>query len=609
VKRPFLAAALVLLCIFKLAAQQISGDTLGAHDLTPSGTSPVRGNLSAACQYCHAPHSGLGQGTPLWNQTLSTQTYTMYTSSTFAGKPSPQPPLGGSSSLCLSCHDGTVAPGQTVAYGKFNMTGIMNSADVFSSDLESSHPFNLALPLQDSPDLVATLVSAGKTADPTGNVKLINGNIQCMTCHDPHSQSTDKNSPNFLVIDSSRGQMCLACHDPNRVTTGLANPLTGWQTSIHATAPNSVANTPPVGVYKDVATNACSSCHRTHNAPGAQRLLRGANEQDCINCHSGGNNVAPQLLNVYAEFSKIGHPLPSAKNVHDPAESTVLNNNRHATCADCHNSHASNQVVNFPSPPVLRASQMGIAGVSDTDGMTPLAPAKNQYENCLRCHGTSAGKTANPIYGYLPARVVSSGDLLNVIPQFALSSSSSHPVLHTRSSALPQPSLRGNMLNLDGVTPGRNMGTQILCTDCHNADDNREFGGAGPNGPHGSKWTHILERRYEISVAAAPGQPITNLLPNPDLSVNGPYSMCAKCHDLSQILANSSFLQHARHINDGFSCSVCHTAHGMSLASATLSGERLVNFDANVVAMNGTNPISYNRATNTCSLVCHQHAH
>ena len=43
------------------------------------------------------------------------------------------------------------------------------------------------------------------------------------------------------------------------------------------------------------------------------------------------------------------------------------------------------------------------------------------------------------------------------------------------------------------------------CLECHNADDNREFGGTGPNGPHGSKWTHLLERRYEFSQAPAPG--------------------------------------------------------------------------------------------------------
>ena len=608
-KRAGAIGVLVLLGVMRAAGQQIIGDALGAHDLTPIGTSPVKGNLSAACQYCHAPHSGMSQGTPLWNQTLSTQSYTMYTSSTFIGKPSPQPALGGSSSLCLSCHDGTVAPGQTVAYGKFGMTGNMNSSDVFGADLQGSHPFNLALPLQDSPDLVATLVNGGRTADPIGAIKLVDGNVQCTTCHDPHVQSIDKNSPNFLLIDSSRGQMCLACHDPNRVTTGQMNPLVGWPTSIHATAGNSVSSTPPVGPYKDVATNACTSCHQTHNAPGGARLLRGVNEQDCIACHSGGTNVSPQLLNVYAEFSKVGHPVPSAKNLHDPGEPAVLNNNRHATCADCHNSHASTQTGSFLAPPVVRGSQIGVAGVSAADGLTPVNPSVNAYENCLRCHGTSAGKVASPVFGYLPSRAVTPADTLNLIPQFAITSQSSHPVVHSRTSALSQPSLRLNMLQQDGLTPGRGMGTQILCTDCHNSDENREFGGAGPNGPHGSKWTHILERRYEISQAAAPGQPITNLFPNPDLSINGPYEMCAKCHDLTTVLQNASFNQHALHINDGFSCSTCHTAHGMGAVSASISGERLVNFDINVVAPNGATPIGYNRVQNSCTLTCHGHQH
>ena len=49
---------------------------------------------------------------------------------------------------------------------------------------------------------------------------------------------------------------------------------------------------------------------------------------------------------------------------------------------------------------------------------------------------------------------------------------------------------------------------------------------------------------------------------------------------------------------------MCHTAHGMGAQSGNISGERLVNFDANVVAPNGV-PISYNRSANTCTLVCH----
>lgn len=147
------------------------------------------------------------------------------------------------------------------------------------------------------------------------------------------------------------------------------------------------------------------------------------------------------------------------------------------------------------------------------------------------------------------------------------------------------------------------------CAQCHNSDDNREFGGLGPNGPHGSKWTHILERRYEFSQAPAPGQLINNLFPNPDLSVNGPYALCGKCHDLGKIAANTSFSEHARHINDGFSCSACHTAHGMGGIGGAISGERLVNFDINVVAQDGATPISYSRATNSCSLTCHNHPH
>jgi hypothetical protein len=166
------------------------------------------------------------------------------------------------------------------------------------------------------------------------------------------------------------------------------------------------------------------------------------------------------------------------------------------------------------------------------------------------------------------------------------------------------------MSQLDGVTQGRAMGTQIFCTDCHNSDDNREFGGQGPSGPHGSKWTHILERRYEFSQAPGPGQRITNLFPNPDQTVNGPYGLCGKCHNLGgQILQNTSWTQHSSHINAGFSCSTCHTAHGMGGSNGNVSGERLVNFDVNVVAPNGGMPISYNRAANTCTLVCHETVH
>ncbi|HTT66171.1 MAG TPA: cytochrome c3 family protein [Bryobacteraceae bacterium] len=585
-------------------------DVIGVHDLSGGSGSPVTGGLPGSCHYCHAPHNGIGGATPLWNQKLSQQTYKTYTSSTYKETGEAKLVAGNDSLLCLSCHDGTVAPGQTQAYGRIAMSGKMKDADIFGPSLQGSHPNSLVLPIKDDPELVKSLVAAGKTADPT--VRLIKGNIECNTCHDPHVQSTDKLSPNFLVRDGSRGQLCLACHDPKRVVTGANNRLSQWESSAHAIAANTARSTiaAPVGSYPTVGQNACISCHQVHNSPAPAGLLRAPDEQDCLLCHGGGSSISPAIPNIAAEFAKTGHPFPATNNQHSAGESVLLNQNRHATCVDCHNPHSSSRVTTFTPPPAIRLSQNNVAGISASDGVSVVKPAAaNQFENCLRCHGASTGKTASRVFGYLPVWTVSAGDPLNIVPQFAATASSSHPVTHDRSSSLPQPSLRPYMLNLDGATQGRAMGVRILCTDCHNSDDNREFGGAGPNGPHGSKFTHILERRYEASQAPRPGAPIVNAFPNPDLSVAGPYALCAKCHDLKLVLANTSFTEHARHINDGFSCSACHTAHGLGSFSPTISGERLVNFDANVVAPNGPAPISYNRAKNTCNLVCHGQAH
>lgn len=601
--------AFVVIAVSLACAQ--SGDVLGSHDLSLSGGSHIKGSMSAACLYCHVPHSGSGK-MALWGQTLSNQLYSTYVSPT-AQNTTVQPPLGENSSLCLSCHDGTVAVGQVTPYGPYNMTGKMEA--LMGSQLQGSHPFSLKLPIKDASNLVSSLAANGTTADTTNSVKLIRGNVECTSCHNPHVQLVDKQSPNFLVLANAKGALCLACHDPNpRTVNGRDNEIAMWTVSAHATAANVVAPTTNLGGYNTVAEFACQSCHVSHSAGGAAGLLRSANETDCVVCHSGGSNLSPAAPNIMVEFAKQGaHPFSTSTGTHDIGEAVLLNQNRHATCADCHNSHSAKQVTTFPLPPEIRASQNGVAGISASDGVTVQKPAVNQFENCLRCHGTSTGKTTNPTaFGYLPLHVVDSPDPLNVIPEFSITATSSHNVFHDRKSPLPQVSLRVNMMNLDGVTPGRSMGTRILCSDCHNADDNREFGGQGANGPHGSKWSHLLERRYEYSQAAVPGGTVTNLFPTPDLSVAGPYGMCAKCHDLTKVLTTSSWAEHDRHVNkDGFSCSTCHTAHGMGAVSGSISGERLVNFDANVVGPNGTTPITYDRSNTvkSCTLACHNHAH
>jgi hypothetical protein len=153
------------------------------------------------------------------------------------------------------------------------------------------------------------------------------------------------------------------------------------------------------------------------------------------------------------------------------------------------------------------------------------------------------------------------------------------------------------------------------CLECHNSDTNREFGGSGANGPHGSKNDHILERAYVVSMvnpgafpAAGPGSLINNLTPNPALDpVASPFAMCAKCHDLTNIMSNASFASHAKHISKGVSCSVCHTSHGVPSGTTGVNGRRLVSFDLNVVAPY-QNTLSYN-PDGTCTLTCHMVDH
>ncbi len=592
-----------------------SGDVLGVHDLSTTA-SPVRGAMSSACLYCHAPHSGGSKA--LWNQTLSTKNYTQFYTSDTAQNAEEQPTIDDRSTLCLSCHDGTVAPGQMIAYGATTMSQPMSTG--LMQRLDSSHPFSLKLPLKDAASLVEGLVVSGTTADTTKSVKLINGNVECSSCHDAHNQTIDKKSPNFLVRDAANSALCLSCHTTTpRTVNSINNPLARWTTSVHATSAALVNPVSGLGGYSSLSEFGCQSCHSMHNAGGAAGLLHNPTpalpnvdntSQGCVTCHNGSNAMLQPILNVFGEYDapKKGHPYSNVSNLHTATEAAVLNQNRHATCVDCHNGHAAQATVGFGLPPAIRNSQIGVDGVSAVDGTTAIRPAINQYEICLRCHGTSTGKGTTSIdYGPLPRRTVAPPDPLNILPDFALTARSAHPLMRDRNSPYPQPSLRPSMLSLDGATAARAMGVRIFCSDCHNSDDNREFGGTGPNGPHGSKFNHILERRYEISTATTPGTSLLNTYPNPDLSVNGPYSLCAKCHDLSIVL---SLAPHSKHVGEiGASCSVCHSAHGVLGANGAMSGERMVNFDLNVVALNGASPIGFNRATGSCTLSCHGHSH
>jgi predicted CXXCH cytochrome family protein len=519
--------------------------------------------------------------------------------------------------LCLSCHDGSVAVGHTVGIGNLQMVGSLNSN--MGTALEGSHPFSIQPQLKDVPSLVATLVASHTTKDAA--VKLIGNNVECSTCHDVHNQYRDKRSPNFLVRENTSSQLCFACHDVGaRTLNGRDNSLTAWPISVHAKANVGVAPKAGLGGYSNVSEFACSSCHASHGALGMGLMRKNPNRppnvddtsQACFTCHDGSDNLSVPILNVLADFTtagQIAHPFADTGNPHALDEPVVLDRNRHATCADCHTPHAAQPTVSFAPTANIRPSQTGVSGVA-ADGAVTKA-ATYQYENCLRCHGTSDKKQSLPAYGYMPARALFAGDSLDVSLQFARGATSSHPVMQDATN-LSRLSLLRYMWNLGFQVQGRAMSSRILCSDCHNGDNNREFGGTGANGPHGSKNDHILERQYAISrvgPGAPPGSTIVNVNPTPVLDAvpTAPFALCAKCHDLKYINSGASWTEHTRHIQDGFSCSVCHSAHGVPAGTAGVNGRSLVSFDLNVVGTNNTQPIAYNGTS--CTLQCHNYLH
>src|SRR5208337_4808574 len=209
-----LGAWVVMLLGFSGSARG-QGDVIGLHDMSAGGTSQTLGS----CLYCHAPHSGVNgkpgiAPTPLWNQKLSSvPSYQLYTGpGTMVNATNGHLILGTDSTLCLSCHDGTVAVGTTAAYGTIPQPA-MTSPDNLGTDLSSMHPINFVLnngyltPFSSMQPELAN--SPPTTHNPA--VPLINGNVECTSCHNPHVQKTDPTG-NFLVVDNTGGALCTACH-------------------------------------------------------------------------------------------------------------------------------------------------------------------------------------------------------------------------------------------------------------------------------------------------------------------------------------------------------------------------------------------------------------
>jgi predicted CXXCH cytochrome family protein len=578
------------------------------HDLSVTGSGPVKSAASDACIFCHAPHNVSPNILPLWNHTLSSLTYTTYTSSTYTS--GAETPGSGSSKLCLSCHDGTVAPGLTGAQGAIPTTGSMISADVFGSNLATSHPVSMT-PVDDGSLATSLFATPPTTKDPA--VKLVAGKIECTTCHDPHNPRADPVVPMFLARSNSNGALCLACHDPTRTQP---NWMYGWTTGAHATAADTVPASATFGSYGNVSANACWSCHNAHNNGSGPRSLKAAEEADCEPCHSGAN-VTPALLNIMGEYTKVySHPTLTVAGAHDAAESIPVNSTRHAECADCHNSHAAAAQVGTALPPALQADAAGVSGY-DTTGVQK--PATTEFQVCYKCHADSNNKPATSIYGKTairypagpmpatcggkpcPVQPPKPADQYNLRLKF--SSTIGHNVAGLSTATTLNVSLRPYMLNVDGTTNNLNRpmtsASLLYCTDCHNNNPARSSHGTGPNGPHGSTFPHLLQFNLCQDSAGGGG--------GCGGTTGG--ALCNKCHNLTTVRGLSPHGDH-----NGVGCTTCHDPHGV-IGGNFGANFAMMNFDTTVAAKTSTGYFGYynvgtaSAISQNCYTICHGQNH
>lgn len=325
------------------------------HNLSSIGSQSVRalaGQSEEICVFCHTPHAATqqdqgggalatGDWSPaLWNRKIPQgSTYTPYTSNTldaatiqagFSGQP------GGSSKLCLSCHDGTIAIGNVNVLGgaSYSATpatteviqmqgadpdktfpgGAYTGASGFTRDLgqtlANDHPisvtFNSALALSDgelrTPDANQSIPG---TALPTGTNQAVGirnvppgtrpllpqektgvagtGQVQCATCHDAHIKDTaaDHNikflrAERFQVSDPAIGGAGFKA-DRDIICLACHDKMgTGWAYSAHAH--------PSVADEKYIETGAPSPASLREFPTGRAvgfRVWEGA----CLNCH------------------------------------------------------------------------------------------------------------------------------------------------------------------------------------------------------------------------------------------------------------------------------------------------------------------------------------
>jgi predicted CXXCH cytochrome family protein len=587
----WLAAIPLVVGLFGWTASGMANIANTKHNLSVGGPGTHKATAETQiCVFCHTPHN-TNPAVPLWNHALSAAVYTPYGSNTLAAAAPGQPT--GTSKLCLSCHDGTVALGgvQNLPFGH-QASGTISGLEAFltgpaslGTDLRNDHPISFtydATLAATNPELVSPAALTGKIKpDSTGQ-------MQCSSCHDPHVEA----NPKFLHVGYTDGAgygspLCRTCHDKQYWST-VSNMSHREQTRQWNGAGDNPWHVPGHNLPNDPNStnkaNGCESCHQPHNAAtsGSRILKQDGEAKVCLVCHNG--NVS--YWNIDAALNKMyAHPTknPAYDGRHNPKrmpdgkvreEPANLGSNRHAECEDCHNPHAVSPGVSpAPNPAVPNSTNnlaapvnKGVWGVQPTwpaawqavTTYTVVDDVQYQHQLCLKCHSYYAFGATPPADPY---GIIAGGINTDQAKEFNPNNASYHPVVAPGKNPFNDGVNNYASSLINGMTP-----TSIFtCSECH-SDSNPFL--PGLKGPHGADVWPILWGPYDRTTGM----------------INTQNHLCFKCHDWMIYAGTTDYNgtalktgfrattgqglrnMHARHVNlRDMPCLACHTAvpHGM----------------------------------------------
>jgi len=171
----------------------------------------IRGHQN--CQYCHAApaRDGTPDLPPGGGEGPSGRHLRPYRSPTLdarVGVPS------GISHTCLSCHDGSLAPGPLGSHG--GGLSMSARAAIGADGLQNDHPVSFtyddSLAQHDGELHFPSRTPSGMGGTIAADL-LDDDRLECTSCHQIHSSGGARTSNHLLIFPNSGSRLCLTCHD------------------------------------------------------------------------------------------------------------------------------------------------------------------------------------------------------------------------------------------------------------------------------------------------------------------------------------------------------------------------------------------------------------